>query len=117
MRGDEARVVAAFVRHLEAEGWNVRTEVDHVDVVAMRSGHTLYAEAKGRTSSVGLDIDTMFGQILRRMPLDDQEDNSFAVVVPREAVNAVKRVPERIRRLLRLSIFSVDSDGCVEPVE
>jgi hypothetical protein len=51
---------------------------------AERDGDTLYAEAKGRTSLVGLDIDTLYGQLLRRMPLDESNAR-FAVVVPVEA--------------------------------
>jgi hypothetical protein len=30
----------------------------------------LYAEAKGRTAAIGLDVDTLYGQLLRRMPAD-----------------------------------------------
>src|SRR5437763_702739 len=41
MRGDEARVVAAFCAALEADGWDVTTEVDFVDVVARRDGATV----------------------------------------------------------------------------
>lgn len=51
MRGDEARVVDAFCRWLEAEGWQVTLEVDFVDVKAQRGADVLYAEAKGRTAA------------------------------------------------------------------
>jgi hypothetical protein len=49
MRGDEERVVAAYARWLEGQGWVVRREVDFVDVYAERGDDKLYAEAKGRT--------------------------------------------------------------------
>ena len=43
MRGDEARVVAAFCAYLRANGWDVETDVKWVDVVARRGHHTMYA--------------------------------------------------------------------------
>ena len=83
MRGDETRVVGAFERYLTATGWSVTREVDFCDVFAERGEERLYVEAKGRTTAPGLDVDTMYGQTLRRMPLDaDDERVRFAVVVP-----------------------------------
>jgi hypothetical protein len=60
----EAEVVRAFVAWLDHEGWSVRTEVGFIDVVAERDGRTLLAEAKGTTTSAGLDVDTADGQLL-----------------------------------------------------
>lgn len=117
MRGDEARVIAAFVGWLEAEGWSVELEVDFCDVVARRDGITLFAEAKGETAAIGLDIDTMYGQILRRMPLEEDESYRFAVVVPTRASAAALRVPKRTRDALRIGVFEVMSDGRVHEVE
>jgi hypothetical protein len=54
MRGDEARVVAAFCEHLRAQGWAVTTEVAWCDVRAERDGAVICAEAKGRTTAPGL---------------------------------------------------------------
>ena len=45
----------------------VRREVNFVDVYAERGDERLYAEAKGPTTSPGLDVDTLYGQLLRRM--------------------------------------------------
>lgn len=67
MRGDESRVVAAYARWLRMDGWVVQEEVDFVDIYAERGEERLYAEAKGKTSSPGLDADTQYGQLLRRM--------------------------------------------------
>ncbi len=115
-RGDEARVVAAFCDHLRTEGWAVRTEVSYCDVRAERGGRVLYAEAKGRTAAPGLDVDTMFGQLLRRMPADDDPTVRYAVVVPTEVLRAVLRVPERVRELLRVDVYAVDPGGRVTAV-
>jgi hypothetical protein len=53
----------------------------------------LHLEAKGRTTSAGLDVDTMFGQLLRRMT---DETARHGVVVPDgPPLTAVCRIPER----------------------
>jgi hypothetical protein len=104
--GDEALIEAAFVRFLEAEGWTIRRQVGGHDIEATRGTEVLRAEVKGRTgASTGLDIDTMYGQLLRRMRDDGA---TYAVVVPREAGMAVRRVARPIRDLLRIVVFKVD---------
>jgi hypothetical protein len=113
MRGDEARVVAAFCEHLRAHGWAVTTEVAWCDVRAERDGAVIYAEAKARTTAPGLDVDTGYGQLLRRMPANDEPATRYAMVVPAEALRAAERVPRRVRQLLRIDIYAVDSGGAV----
>lgn len=115
MRGDEARVVAAFEGYLLVEGWRVTREVDFCDLVGERDHRQIFAEAKGRTAAPGLDVDTMYGQILRRMPVaSDDESVTFAVVVPAGvAERAALRVPERVRALLRIEVFAVGDDDQV----
>lgn len=115
MRGDEERVVAAFVAWLEGGGWTVEREVDFCDVVARLGEETLFAEAKGRTAAIGLDVDTLYGQLLRRVPLD-APGARFGVVVPTEALRAALRVPESIRRMLDITIYVVDDAGEVEVI-
>jgi hypothetical protein len=92
MRGDEKRVVDAFVAWLEENGWTTDTEVNFVDVCARRGDERLYAEAKGRTAAVGLDVDTLYGQLLRRMA-DPGAGARYAVVVPTAAIPAVQGGP------------------------
>ena len=112
MRADERRVVEAFCAHLIADGWDVRTEVDFADVVAIRGGQRLIAEAKGRTSEPGLDVDTLYGQLLRR--ISGRTDERYAVVVPSgRATTAALRVPAVVRKALRIEIFAVHDDGMV----
>jgi hypothetical protein len=113
MRGDERRVVDAFCAWLEGHGWSVEREVACVDVQAVREGERLYAEAKGRTAAMGLDVDTMYGQLLRRMPDVDAAHARYAVVVPAEGLRAASRVPARIREQLRIDVYSVDDQGRV----
>lgn len=109
MRGDEERVIVAFCSWLEREGWSVEREIQFVDVLARRDGVTLYAEAKGRTASPDLDVDTMYGQLLRRMT--DDAAARYAVVVPSAAITAALRVPASVRDVLRVTVFGVsDTD-------
>lgn len=111
MREDEKRVVDAFCEWRHDSGWKVEREQEFVDVVATRDGTTLYAEAKGRTTDSGLDVDTMYGQILRRMPIEEDPNGRFAVVVPSEACAAALRVKRRVRELLRIEVYCVDEQG------
>lgn len=114
MKGDEERVIRAFCRFMQEQGWTTKSEVDFVDVVAQKDGHRILAEAKGRTAAIGLDVDTMFGQLLRRMPLERPDpETRFAVVVPTEATAAVERVPAWVRNDLRIDLYVVDQDGSV----
>ncbi|MGC1207011.1 MAG: hypothetical protein WA880_03535 [Ornithinimicrobium sp.] len=113
VKGDEIRVADAFVTYLEGKGWTAEREVSWCDVVGRRGGEVLYAEAKGRTAAMGLDVDTLYGQLLRRMPNDRAADVRFAVVVPEEARAKATRVPERVRKLLNIDIYLVDQDGGV----
>ena len=114
MRGDELRVVDAFCAWLASEGWTCEREVEFVDVLATRTGERLYVEAKGRTAAIGLDVDTMYGQILRRMPIGAEDGSRFAVVVPTEAVAAALRIPARVRELLRIEVYEVTLEGDVQ---
>ena len=110
-------VVPAFRRWLEAQGWETETETGFVDVVAHRGNETIYAEVKGRTKSrPGAGLDTLYGQLLRRMPAEEVGDPNtrFAVVIPTGAEAAALRVPRRVRELLRIDVYAVSDDGQVE---
>jgi hypothetical protein len=114
MRGDERRVVASFADWLRQQGWAVETEMNFVDVYARRGDELLYAEAKGRTEAIGLDVDTMYGQLLRRMA-SPAPTTRYAVVVPTAAVRAALRVPAWVRERLAVDVYEVDDTGGVHP--
>jgi hypothetical protein len=92
MQGDEERVVTAHADWLGRNGWTVIREAEFVDVYAERGPDKLYAEANGQTASVGLDVDTLYGQLLRRMQ-DPATAARYAVVVSTAALQAAFRVP------------------------
>jgi hypothetical protein len=98
---------------LHSRGWMTHREVGFVDVVAERDNITLYAEAKGRTGDTGLDVDTLYGQLLCRMPAEPVGHIRLGVFVPTEAVAAASRVSDWVRQVLRITIYSVDQDGAV----
>jgi hypothetical protein len=118
MGGDEPRVVAAFSEHLREHGWSVAPKVHHgdVDVLAERNGARIYAEVKGITSDAGTDVDTAYGQLLRRMRQEDEPAARYAIVVPVKAQRVAERVPRRVRETLRIDIYTVDSGGAVTPI-
>lgn len=76
--------MADFATWLAEGGWRVDTEVEWTDVVATRGSERLVGEAKGVTSSPGLDVNTLYGQLLRRMTTPDAAIR-FAVIVPPRA--------------------------------
>ena len=82
------------------------------DVYAERGQERLYAEAKGRTLELGLDVETLYGQLLRRMK-DPASGARYAVVVPTSAVVAALRVPAWVRDRLAIYVYEVDGDGVV----
>ena len=118
---DEDRVVKAFCRWLTATGWTtIETEKDYVDIVAERGDEKLIAEAKGKTANrPGAGVDTLYGQILRRMPREGNPDQltRFAVVVPSNAKLAALRVPRRVRAALRIDVYTVSDDDEVSLAE
>lgn len=95
-------------------GWTVKREVDFVDVYAERGSDGVYAEVKGRTAAIGLDVDTLYGQLLRRMK-DPADEARYAVVVPTAAVAAALRVPAGVRERLAADVYEVDDLGRVHP--
>lgn len=62
---------------------------------------------------MGLDIDTMFGQPLRRMK--PGAATTWAVIVPTRSLSAVLRVSIEIRSALGIRVFEVrDNDEVLE---
>lgn len=114
-KGSEAPVELAFKRWLQAAGWTLINEPGSwADVIAERGEERLIGEVKGHTAgNTGLDMDTMFGQLLRRMKPDAA--TTWAVIVPTRSLPAVLRVPLEIRRTLGIRVFEVrDDDEVIE---
>jgi hypothetical protein len=113
----EEEVQAAFVKYLEEGGWDVKTKNDdYTDVIACRGAEVLVAEVKGTTSSLGLDVDTAYGQLLRRMG-DRPEGVRYALVVPDSARRFALRVSDKVRRRFGIEVWTVDEAGNVQLVD
>ena len=114
-RGSEAPVERAFKAWLVAGGWTLVNETGSwADVIAERGNERLVGEVKGYTGgNTGLDVDTMFGQLLRRMK--PGAATTWAVIVPTLSLTKVLRVPIDVRRALDIKVFEVrDDDSVVE---
>jgi hypothetical protein len=113
----EAEVQDAFARHLLERGWEVKTDNDdHTDVIAQRGDEVLIAEIKGTTTSPGLDVDTAYGQLLRRMR-DRPETVRYALVVPESAQRFAVRVSDEVRRRFGIDVWTVDEAGNVQLIQ
>jgi hypothetical protein len=112
-RGSEEPVARAFKAWLGREGWRLIDERGSwADVIAERGDERLIGEVKGYTGgNTGLDVDTMFGQLLRRM--EPGAATTWAVVVPSRSLTAVLRVPLDTRRRLGIRVFEVRDDDTV----
>ena len=69
---------------------------------------TLYGEAKGLTSAPGLDINTLYGQLLTRMVDEVDANAKYAVIVRAKHEALALRVPRRARDLLGIEVYVVD---------
>jgi hypothetical protein len=110
----EANIVVAFSTWLTSEGWTIEREPGHTDMIATRGAQMLVAEAKGRSDSPGLDVDTLYGQLLRRMrPCPPDVEVRYAVVVPARARASALRVLDSVRATLNIDVYTVSEDGVV----
>lgn len=113
----ESEVEAALVAHLLERGWDVTTaNPDHTDVIARRGAELIIAEVKGHTSDAGTDLDTGYGQLLRRMT-DANADATFVLAIPESLRAAAARVPARARRKLGVEVWLVPDVGPVHPLD
>lgn len=111
----ESEIEASFADYLRAEGWTVQTmNSDFIDVRATRGLEVLIAEVKGHTRSPGVALDIGYGQLLRRMNLDEPRQR-YALVVPSSLEKQANRVPPEVRALLGIELYFVDTGGAVTP--
>lgn len=82
------------------------------DLIAKKQGECWIVEAKGLTSSVGLDFNTCLGQLVKWM---SSAENIYALAIPKH--EKYKRqcvlLPKYVRSVLKIHIIVVDADGVV----
>lgn len=60
----------------------------------------------------GLDVDTMYGQLLRRM--SEAPRTRYAVIVPEKLIPAASRVPTAVRDRLNIELYGIDTNDVVQ---
>ncbi len=117
--GSEAAVIEVFTTWLVGQGWEcaeLPRYGDRPDIDARRpDGRRLIVEAKGFTRDAGTDLDTGYGQLLRRMK--GEPDTAYALVVAGSVVRFAQRVPSEVRNKLGISLYTVDASGEVELID
>lgn len=117
--GSKANVVAVFSAWLAEHGWVCADRPAHGDRPDIEARHAggrrLVVEAKGFTRDSGADLDTGYGQLLRRM--NGEPATAYALVVAGTVVRFAQRVPSDVRRRLGISLYTVDAAGKVNLVD
>jgi hypothetical protein len=117
--GSEAAVVEAFSAWLVEQGWECRPLPAHgnyPDIDARHpDGRRAIVEAKGFTRDSGTNLDTGYGQLLRRM--DGSASTEYVLVVAKSVVRFAQRVPPEVRSLLGIALYTVDAKGIVELID
>jgi len=109
----EGFVQAAIERHFAVLGFIVETD-SYADLVCCHptTGIRWLIEAKGATSSIGLDFRTGLGQVGQRM--NDPTVN-YGLALPKDErfLSQCRTVSRRVREALRLHWLVVDPDGSI----
>ena len=114
----EDEVVERFSSWLVSEGWTITEPIDRwLDIYAVRGEERLHVEAKGVTTSPGIDADTAWGQILRRMTDFGHPGARYALVCPESVARHMLRVPAVVRDRLGVEVYAVRTDGVVTFVQ
>ena len=110
---NEGFVQQAIEAHFNQLGFEVEPAT-HADLVVAhpQTGERWIVEAKGKTTSVGLDFNTGIGQIVQRML---NRGDKFGLAVPEipQFVTQCRRIPGWVRQALGLHWFLVDRSGTV----
>ena len=100
---------------LGMHGSSPRTGTSRTIDARHADGRRLIVEAKGFSRDSGADLDTGYGQLLRRMK--GEPATTYALVVAGTVVRFAQRVPADVRRRLGISLYTVDTSGKVALVD
>lgn len=110
---NEGFVQSAIESYFKSQGFT-KLEVKHVDLVCINEKNEKWViEAKGDSSSVGVDFNTGLGQILKRM---DEPGCHYALAVPNipKYINQINKIPKRVRNLLGLCWIMVSENATID---
>ena len=109
----EGFVQAAIQRHFSALGFIIVTD-SYADLICSHpeTGKRWLIEAKGVTSSIGLDFRTGLGQVIQRM---NEPTANYGLALPRDDrfLTQCRNVSRRVREALSLHWLVVSPDGSV----
>lgn len=114
----EGFIQQALENHFASLGYELLDE-GHTDLACTnpQTGDRWIIEAKGHSSSIGLDFNTCLGQLLKRM--HDDENSRFGLAVPDTPPyhRQLQQISHRVRRALRLHWLLIESDASVTIIE
>lgn len=117
--GSEATVVEVFKSWLTEQGWACEKLPPRGDYPAVDARHPdgrrLIVEAKGFSRDAAADLDSGYGQILRR--IKGEPATTYALVVAATVVRFAQRVPSEVRSKLGIALYTVDAHGAVALVD
>lgn len=111
---NEAEVLGAFLAWAQSNGFAQLPARGDEDAILNDRLGLVIVEAKGNTTSRGTDIDTLYGQLLRRMHPNHPMTTRYAAVVPSACLEAICRVSAAVRAQLRIDVYTVGEDGTID---
>lgn len=108
---NEAFVQEAIEKYFSDLGYQLKTK-EQVDLIAEKGSECWVIEAKGMTSSVGLDFNTCLGQLVKSMK---DKHAIYAIAIPKHEKyeRQCKLIPDYFRQLVNLHILFIDEQGKV----
>ena len=110
---NEGFVQQAVEKYFRAQGF-IGDTTTYADLISSHpgSGEKWLVEAKGMTTSPGLDFKTGLGQLLQRM---GDERFKYAIAIPNVPgfIKQWNMIPRRVRNLLGLHVLLIEQDGSV----
>ncbi|PPK77524.1 hypothetical protein BXY41_11663 [Lacrimispora xylanisolvens] len=108
---NEAFIQFSIEKYFNDLGYEIDT-LNQVDLIARKNDECWIVEAKGITSSVGLDFNTCLGQLIKSMKNDL---SIYSIAVPKHIKykRQCKLIPDYFRQLIKLHILLIDEKGDV----
>ena len=111
---NESFIQRSIETYFEDKGFETNTKTV-IDLIAKRGNECWIVEAKGMTSSVGVDFNTCLGQIIKRM---NTSDATYAIAIPKHEKYKKQciQLSPYVRKLLGLHILLVDMYGDITEI-
>ena len=112
----EGFVQMAIEKYFKDRGYRIIQE-GYTDLVCVyeETGRKWVVEAKGKTTSIGLDFRTGLGQLVQRM---NNPEINYAIAVPKidQFINQCSQLSKWVRTSLNIHLLFIDDQGKVQIV-